>query len=138
MGLGQLSFLNIQMLQSQTMSQPLSSLSVEGETFSASEVISSFLGDEYAEVMLTNSYSQRSSDVGFYTLIINRKVISLLERCSIKKNEFKIIIETPELVLNDQPVDVSFLESVLQKINKIIEDYNKGNVTIVGKQREAV
>ena len=88
--------------------------------------------------MLTNSYSQRSSDVGFYTLIINRKTIRLLERCSIKKNKFKIIIETPELLLNDQHVDVSFLESVLQKINKIIEDYNKGNVTIVGKQREAV
>lgn len=139
MGLGSLSFLNIQQLQSRAMQYESSSSDVtdsSDEHASVADLIEMFLGDDYSEVTLTNNYAQKSSDVGLYTLIISRRGMRLLERCSIKKSEFILNLDGPELLLNRQRVDVSFLGSFYQKLTKVISDYNRGQLTINGKCNE--
>jgi hypothetical protein len=127
--------LNINLMQSQYYAtESAAPAEVQEHVETVQELIEILLGDEYAEVVLTNKYTMESRERGFYSLFIKENMIRLLEVCSIKKIEFCLIPDVPEFRLNERVVDTSFMGAFQNKLNKIVSDYAKGLVTIVGKR----
>ena len=101
------------------------------------EITKTFLGNEYSEVLFTSKRSSEVNNKSFYTLFIKQTAIRFVQVTSIKKLDFRIYFNPYKLILNNNPVDSSFLVSFQQKISKVERDYLAGELTVLGSKKES-
>ena len=81
-------------------------------------------------IEISNKHVGVKSDDGFVTLHLSIKGITLLKVSSLKRTKTTFLIKDNTLVINDREVNLSFLDTFLAMITRIIAQVESGKFSI--------
>jgi hypothetical protein len=94
--------------------------------------IAGLIGNDYKDLIISNKGLTQDPD-RYFDFLISPKGFRLLEKSSISKNEYKYILESNELFLNNEKVGNDFFDDFNNKLDRISNYLMNDKVKIYGK-----
>lgn len=100
------------------------------------KLIQSLMGNDYDRLLASNKKYVDPVKELYFEISLDQRVLKLVERSSVKRQEYEIDLETKKVLFNHTEVAPSFIEDIAVRLRKYAEMLKSDpKVSVVGVKR---